>query len=71
MCNEDEIKNRLEDLKCYMYNEIQHLICEGSDRGELPRADSGYCREIQKYKPTKHKKAYKLERNFKKRCYVR
>jgi len=26
---------------------------------------------VQKFKPSKHKKAYRLENNFKKRCYAR
>lgn len=27
--------------------------------------------ELDKYKPTKHQKAYKFHRNFKKRCYIK
>ena len=62
----DDVRVRLENLKCYMYNEIQHLISQNT---AAPEARD--CVDTQKYKPTKHQKALKIERNFKKRCYAR
>jgi hypothetical protein len=63
MSDGDDIRARLEDLKCYMYNEIQHMISENPE--SIDSVD------IQKYKPTKHQRAFKIEKNFKKRCYCR
>ncbi|HEX2927202.1 MAG TPA: hypothetical protein VHP38_13245 [Ruminiclostridium sp.] len=63
MSNGDDIRARLEDLKCYMYSEIQHMISESTK--------SDHSVEIQKYKPTRHQKAFRVERNLKKRCYAR
>lgn len=31
----------------------------------------GLNKSLEKYKPSKHRKAYKIERKSKKRCYVR
>ncbi len=66
MSNEANIRTRLEDLKCFMCNEIQCLIAQSTETGEIK--DNV---DTQKYKPTKHQKSYKIERNFKKRCYAR
>lgn len=61
MSNSEEIKARLEDLKGYMYSEIHQLI----------KDNQGLESRLQKYKPSKHRKAYRIENNFRKRCYAR
>ncbi|AEY68059.1 MULTISPECIES: hypothetical protein [Eubacteriales] len=66
MSSGDDIRVRLENLKCYMYNEIQHLISQNTEAPEIRDFV-----DTQKYKPTKHQRALKIERNFKKRCYAR
>ncbi|ACL77647.1 hypothetical protein [Ruminiclostridium cellulolyticum] len=66
MSSGDDIRARLEDLKCYMYNEIQRLISQSTETVEVSASAN-----TRKYKPTKHQKALKIERNFKKRCYAR
>ncbi len=66
MSSGDDIRARQEDLKCYMYNEIQRLISLNTEATEI-----GEFVDTQKYKPTKHQKALKIKKNFKKRCYAR
>ena len=56
MCNSMDIKDRLEELKTRSYNKDHQL----DDRSNL-----------QRFKPSKHKKAYKIDKNFKNRCYAR
>ncbi len=66
MSSGDNIKVRLENFKSYMYNEIQYLISKNTEA--LQTKDFV---DTQKYKPTKHQRAHKIKRNFKKRCYAR
>lgn len=66
MSSEDNITVKLENPKCYMYNEIQHLFSQNTEVSEV-----GDFVDTQKYKPTKHQKAFKFNKNLKKRCYAR
>lgn len=68
MSRYDDIITRLEKLESYVYNEIDQLIYENfKSNGGTGVENSGLIR----YKPSKHQKAYKIDRNFKKRCYTR
>jgi hypothetical protein len=70
MSDNQDMKIRLEDLKAYMYNEIHNLIEDNKGLDGIDR-DNETKSGLQKFKPSKHRRAYKLENNFKKRCYVR
>lgn len=61
MSNGDVIKVRLENIKGYMYNEILQLLTD----------NQGIENRLQRFRPSKHRKAYRVENNFKKRCYAR
>ncbi len=61
MSNSDVIKVRLENIKGYMYKEIQQLLTD----------NQGVENKLQRFRPSKHRKAYRVENNFKKRCYAR
>lgn len=70
MSDYQDMKSRFEDLKVYMLNEIHTLIEDNKGLDAIDKnveSKSG----LQKFKPSKHRRAYKLENNFKKRCYAR
>ncbi len=68
MSRYDDIITRLEELESYVYNEIDQLIHDNlKNNGGTAAGNSN----LIKYKPSKHQKAYKIDRNFKKRCYTR
>jgi hypothetical protein len=62
---EEDIKLRLEEIKGFMYSEINRLILENLEK-ESTKANFS-----RKYKPTKHQMAYRAERISRKRHYVR
>jgi hypothetical protein len=70
MSNNEDIRIRLEELKSIMYNEIHQLIND-SKRLNNSEKDIELKKRLQKFKPSKHKMAYRVENNFKKRCYAR
>ncbi|OPX42092.1 hypothetical protein CLHUN_39970 [Ruminiclostridium hungatei] len=64
----DELQVRLEKLESYVYNEVSQFIMSGEkSKAENVTENSNLLR----YKPSKHQKAYKPERNLKKKCYTR
>jgi len=68
MSRYDELQVRLEKLESYVYNEVGQFIMSGEkSKAENVTENS----KLLRYKPSKHQKAYKPERNFKKKCYTR
>lgn len=65
MTNGDEVKLRLEKLKNYMYQEINSLMTDTCKK-ETKKSE-----DLSRFMPDKHRKAYRLEKNFKKRNYNR
>ncbi len=64
----DDINARLEKLESYVYNELEEILGNVLvNKKEVEAQDSG----ILRFKPSKHRKAYRPDRNFKKRCYSR
>lgn len=61
MSNGDVIKVRIENIKGHMYNEIRQLL----------KDSQGIDNRLNRFRPSKHRKAYRVEKNLKKRCYVR
>jgi hypothetical protein len=70
MSNSGDILSRLEDLKGYVYNELDQLIKENQGLNNVKK-DFELESRLQKFKPSKHRKAYRIENNFKKKCYAR
>lgn len=71
MSNREDIKTRLKDLKSHIDNEIHQFIKVNQGLINTSEEDIILDSRLQKFKPSKHKKAYKIEKNFKKRCYSR
>ncbi|MDF2988143.1 MAG: hypothetical protein K0R50_3653 [Eubacterium sp.] len=67
MSRYDDIKARVDKLESYVYKELPQLIQENNNK-DMPENVGN---NLLKYKPSKHRKAYKIERNLKKRCYTR
>ncbi len=68
MDNYDEVLARLERLESLIYNELGGI----PERARKNSRESSLGEEnLLKYKPSKHRKAYKIERYLKKRCYTR
>ncbi len=68
----DDVINRLEKLENYVYNEMEQLIKDNinktADNKEDNKIESS---DLVKYKASKHQKAYRPERKYKKRCYIK
>jgi len=71
MGKNEDIKARLEDLKGYMFNGIHRLIKDNQELNDTLKEDTIVESSLQRFKPSKHKKAYRIENNFRKRCYTR
>ncbi len=68
MGNYDEVLVRLEKFESQIYNELRRILEEDRKiNTERPATNSS----LIKYKPSKHRKAYRIERYLKKRCYTR
>ncbi len=63
----DDIKARVDKLESYVYEVLPQLIQKNDSRDKTESVSNN----LLKYKPSKHRKAYKIERKLKKRCYTR
>ncbi|PYG87204.1 hypothetical protein LY28_02342 [Ruminiclostridium sufflavum DSM 19573] len=71
MNKSEDIKTRLEDIKSYMYDEIHRLMQDNQELNATIRKTELDDR-LQKFKPSKHKAAYKKnDKNLRRRCYLR
>ncbi len=68
MGKHDDINARLEKLESYVYNELDKLL---GDILENKKDEESHDSGLLRFKPSKHRKAYRPDRNFKKRCYTR
>ncbi|MHB8063207.1 MAG: hypothetical protein ACYDG2_11330 [Ruminiclostridium sp.] len=68
MSNSEDINAGFEELKSCTYNEIHRLI---KNNQESVKKDLALESKLEKFKPSKHRKAYRIENNFRKRCYAR
>ncbi len=68
----DDLITRLEKLENYVYNEMEPLI-KGSvyKTAENNEENKSEGSNLVRYKASKHQKAYRPERNYKKRCYIK
>ncbi len=71
MSNNEDVKAKLEDIKHYLYKEIHQLMQVGQGKFNVGK-DNIIDNRFEKFKPSKHKRAYKKSKEYlKKRCYLR
>ncbi len=72
MSRYNELITRLEKLETYVYNKIEPLIKDNINKtAEGQEENKSESNNLVKSKASKHQKAYRPERNYKKRCYIR
>jgi len=71
MCNSEDIKATVKDHEGDMYDGLRQLITDNRGFNNTIKKDIILESKLLKYKPSKHRKAYRLENNFRKRCYAR
>ncbi len=68
----DDLITRVEKLENYVYNEMEPLIKDNIIKTvENKEENKSESSNLVKYKASKHQKAYRPERNYKKRCYIK
>lgn len=65
MKSDGNSKARNEELKNATFEVIQQIVQSGGEQEKVTDL------LLDRFRPTKHKRAYKFDRNFKKRCYAR
>ncbi len=67
MKSDGNIRTENEELQDAIFDVIQQVLQNSHDRDRNQVNNL----MLERFKPTKHKKAYKIDRNLKKRCYAR
>lgn len=68
----DDVITRLEKLESYVYNEMEPLIKDNINKAaENKKENKSVSSNLAKYKASKRQKAYRPERKYKKRCYIK
>ena len=68
----DDVITRLAKLENYVYNDIKAFINENSNNfAEIKEENKSKSGNLIKYKASKHQKANRPEKSYKKRCYIK